>query len=217
MRVLQTTITLVLILAAVPVAALDGGLGVQITAAGNSLTGSLPDEGSWKGRGGLGAGIMAELNFAPDITLSFQPEYLPRNSRQEFKSKGVVVGYIDYDFNYLNLPLLVRVTGDPIGVRGFVTGGLEISYLLDATMVSEGESLDISDQLNEMTIGALLGAGVMVPLGNNFLLFELRYVQGLEDIVNHDGSEQDTGLGSPSVKYRGLHLKAGFVLSWGGD
>lgn len=217
MRGWQATLILIIILAGSQASALDWGLGLQVTAANNSLTGSLPDEGKWNGRSGFGAGLMAELNFTSDVTLSFQPEYLPRNSRQEFTSKGEVVAYIDYDFNYLNLPLLVRVTGDPIGVRGFVTGGLEISYLLDATMISEGESLDISDELDDMTLGALLGAGVMVPLGNNFLLFELRYVQGLDDMVNRDGSDPETGLSSPSVKYRGLHLKAGFLWSWGGE
>ena len=216
MRALQATLILILILAAGPAAALDWGLGLQVTAAKNSLSGSLPDEGKWQGRTGFGAGLMAELNFTSDITLSFQPEYLPRDSRQEFTSKGEVVAYTDYDFNFLNLPLLVRVTGDPIGVRGFVTGGLELSYLLDATMNSGDGAVDITDELNDMAIGALLGAGVMVPLGKNFLLFELRYVQGLDDIVARDGSDSETSFGSPSVKYSGLHLKAGFLLSLGG-
>lgn len=216
MRLLIAIATLVLILAADPAAALDGGLGVQVTAAGNSLTGSLPDEGKWKGRGGFGAGIMADFNFAADITLSFQPDYTPRNSRQEFTDKGEVVGYIDYDFNYLNLPLLVRVTGDPLGVRGFVTAGLELSFLLDATYDAGEGAVDISDELKDETLGALLGAGVMVPVGSNFLLFELRYVQGLNDMVKRDQVENESGYEVPTVKYRGFHLKAGFLLSLGG-
>jgi hypothetical protein len=215
-RILLTTTALVLILAAGPAAALDGGLGVQVTAASNSLTGSLPNEGKWQGRSGFGAGIMADLNFAPDITLSFQPEYTPRNSRQEFKFRNVVVGYVDYEFSYLNLPLLVRVTGEPAGVRGFVTAGLEYSILLDATLEAGDGTVDISDELQGQTFGALLGAGAMVPVGKNFLLFELRYVQGLGDMVERDPSETESTFTSPSVKYRGFHLKAGFLLSLGG-
>ena len=156
--------------------------------------------------------------FASDIALCFQPGLTPRNSRQGFYEKNQLVGYFDYDFDYLTLPLLVRVTGDPVGVRGFVTAGLEFSVLLDATVdVGEG-AIDFKDQLDNDTLGALLGAGAMVPLGRNFLLFELRYVQGLDDIVARDtlDPEEEEAL-SPSVKYRGLQLQIGYLFTLGGD
>jgi hypothetical protein len=110
----------------------------------------------------------------------------------------------------------VRVTGDPIGTRGFVTAGLNLGILLDAS-VNDGERQeDITDNVQSTTLGALFGAGVMVQLGRNFLTFELRYSQGLNDIVVRDGSESDAGFASPSVKYRSLALIAGYLFSRGG-
>jgi hypothetical protein len=197
--------------------ALSGQLGAQLAVVGNELTGELPNEGQWKGSSALGYGLVAELNLAPDITLSVQPGFSPRHCRQEFKVNGQVIGSIDYEVDYFSLPLLVRVTGDPLGVRGFVTAGLEYSVLLDASLdLGEGQE-DITDSFQSTTMGALFGAGVLVPLGRNFLTFELRYNQGLNDILERHESEPEPGLGSPSVKYRGFNLIAGFLFSLGGE
>ena len=56
----------------------------------------------------------------------------------------------------------------------------------------------------------------MVPVSKHFLTFELRYVQGLDDIVNRDAST-DTGMASPSVKYRDIQLVVGFLFTLGGE
>lgn len=208
---------------AAPADALGFKLGAQVYGVRNSLTGSLPETGSWEARIAPGAGLVAELDVAPDIAISFQPGYMPRHSRQVFKEDGQVIGQVDYDFNYFSLPLLVRVTGDPVGVRGFVTAGLDLSILIDATYTGDsnqiaGEPVDVDmkDGLDPTTIGALLGAGVMVPLGRNFLAFELRYQQGLNDIIARDGSDPEPGLAGSSIKFRGLELIAGFMFAFGG-
>jgi len=210
-------IVLIAIISAAPADAMSGKLGAQVSAISNKLTGELPEEGKWKGRNAIGYGLIAELDLAPDIAISFQPGYSPRPARQEFEVRGTVVSHIDYEINYLSLPLLVRVTGDPIGVRGFVTAGLDLNILLDASIDIEGNKDDITDTFGSSSLGALFGAGVMVPLGRNFLTLELRYNQGLEDIIVRDCGEAEPGLGSPSVKYRSLGLYAGFLFSLGGE
>ena len=151
------------------------------------------------------------------MALSFQPAYIPRDSRQLFWQHGKVSDTIDYDLDYLSLPLIVRVTGDPVGVRGFVTAGLDLGILIDATATGENGSEDISDDLESTTIGALFGAGVMVPVKRHFLTFELRYSQGLDDIVARDGDTTNTETASPSVKYRGFGLLVGFIFTLGGE
>jgi hypothetical protein len=198
--------------------ALDFRLGGQVIGASTSLRGDLPDEGSWEAGSTVGGGIIAELVFTPDVSLSFQPSYSPLDSREVFKKLRFVTGYIDYKVNYVSLPLIVRVTGDPIGVRGFVTAGMELSVLLDATAHDETTSQDITDEFKSTTFGALFGAGVMVPVKRHFLTFELRYRQGLGDmIVRDDSATDDTGIASPSVKYRSFGLLVGFLFSLGGD
>lgn len=211
------TLLLAMVMAAFTCTAHAGGVGLQISSVNNKLSGALPGEGSWAGRGGWGASLLLELDLAPDVSLSCQPGFTPRNSRQEFKVKGKVKGFLDYDFNYVTLPLLVRVTGEPLGVRGFVTAGMELSILQDASVISEGRPTDMSDALNDLALGALFGAGALVPAGRHFLVFELRYHQGLDDIVARGDSDTDSGLTSPSVKCRGVALQAGFLYKWGGD
>jgi hypothetical protein len=202
---------------AAPAAAFSGKLGVQLAGVSNQLTGELPDEGNWTSRSGLGYGLVFDWNIAPDIALSLQPGVTPRHSRQEFKSGGQVIGRFDYDINYFSLPLLLRVTGDPVGVRGFVTAGLDLGFLMDASLDTGADTEDITDQFNDRTIGALFGAGVMVPLGRNHLTFELRYCQGLNDMITRDGDEAAAGFASPSIKYRSISLLAGFLFSLGGE
>jgi len=207
----------VIVVSAAPARALSGKLGAQFGSVGNKLTGELPGEGKWLGRADLGYGLVAEVNLAADIALSFQPAFSPRNTRQEFIERDEVVATFDYEIDYLSLPLMIRVTGDPIGTRGFVTAGLDLNILLDATIdVGIGEA-DITDIYQSTTLGALFGAGVMVPVGRHFLTCEIRYTQGLEDMIVRDGDESEAGLDSPSVKYRGLTLMVGFLFSLGGD
>lgn len=202
-----------------PCSALAGSanLGLQLSGNSNKFTGDLPKEGSWEGASGFGGDLMLEWNFAKDISLSFQPGLTPRNGRQDFKDKGIVVASVDYNFDYLTLPLLIRITTKPDGTRGFVTAGLEYAILLGATYDDGTGSEDMKEDLKSSVLGAMFGAGTMVPVGGNFLIFELRYYQGLEDIIERDGETPEGGMTSPSVKYRGMQLKAGFILTLGGE
>ncbi len=195
--------------------AFTGKLGVQVMSVRNSLTGQLPAEGSWEGQTALGGTAVFELDFAADISLSLQPGYTPRKTRQVFKSRGTVVDEVDYALNYMTVPMLLRVTGDPLGVRGFVTAGLEFSFLLDAEVTADGVTEDQTAEFRDTTVGALFGAGAMVPLGSQFLTFELRYVQGLSDIVERDNTDEIPGLSGPSVKYRGFEFLVGYLFPLG--
>ena len=211
---LATSVAVALIATVVPAGAVDFRLGAQVIGSNSSLIGDLPDEGSWEARSGLGGGLVAEFALTRDVSISLQPAYAPRGGAEVFKKRAFVVGTIDYDLNYLTVPLVVRVSGDREGVRGFVTAGLDFSFLLDATAKTDSTSQDISDGLDSTTIGALFGAGVMVPVSKHFLTFELRYIQGLDDIVDREAST-DTGMASPSVKYRSFELLVGFLFTLG--
>ena len=193
-------------------------LGVQGSGGLNSLTGDLPEAGSWESQFVVGGGISAELNFTPNMSLSFQPAIAPRDAQQVFKNElGEVLYSTDIDLNYLSLPLVVRVTAAPLGVRGFVTAGLDLGVLLDATATAGSESKDISDGLDPTNFGSLFGAGVMVPISRHYLTFEFRYVQGVDDIVARDDSDSDSQLAGPSVKYSGFNLIVGFLFTVGGE
>lgn len=202
---------------AAPADALDFKLGAQARGGRNSLAGDLPGEGDWTGRSGGGGSLIAELFFRPDVALGIEPGFTRRRSRQQFKERGVVVDWWDYEFDYVTVPVVVRVTGDPGGVRGFVTAGLEVAFLVDATAHEEGVTNDITDDLNSTTLGALFGAGAMVPAWGHSLSFELRYVQGLQSILDGGEAVPGSGLSSPSVKYAGVELLVGFLFALGGE
>jgi len=208
------TFIIVAILAA-PASAATGKLGLQAGTVNNSLTGQLPPEGSWDGNSAFGGSAIFELDLSAEVSLSLQPGYTPRQSKQVFKSKGTVIGEVDYAINYATIPFLIRVTGDPLGVRGFVTAGIEASFLLDAEVTDADGAQDLTDDFQSTTIGALFGAGVMVPVGRQFLTFELRYVQGLNDIVKWENTDEIPGISGPSVKYRGFELMVGFLFTLG--
>jgi len=203
---------MLVVIITVPAGAVGFRLGAQVAGARGSLTGDLPDEGYWQAQSGLGAGVVAELTITSDVAVSFQPSYVPRGGSQVLSDDTV-----DYDFDYLSLPVIVRVTGDPLGVRGFVTAGVDVGILIEATANDETGSKDISDGLESTTIGALFGAGVMVPVKRHFLTFELRYSQGLDNIIVRDEDTTDTGIAGPSVKYRSFGLLVGFLFTLGGE
>ena len=192
-------------------------LGGQFIGSYSSLTGDLPEGGSWESSVGPGAGIVAEFNLSQAVAIGLQPSYIQRGASEVFRSNGVVLASIEYDINYFSVPLVIRVTGDPVGTRGYVTAGLDFGFLIDATANSGSSTRDITDTFDSSTIGALMGAGVMVPVGRNFLTFEVRYVQGLQDIVARDDDGTNTDFDSPSVKYRGFDLLVAFLFSLGGE
>ena len=194
-------------------------VGVQGAAGRNALTGNLPEEGSWEGQFGFGGGVNLEYNATANLALSFQPSYAPRDTRQVFKDElGNVLLAREYDLSYLSLPLIVRVTSDPEGVRGFVTAGLDLGIHLDSTVSSGSESRNIDEMFNSTSIGALFGAGTLVPVGRHYISIEVRYNQGLTDMIARGEVDPDSGLdsSSESIKYRGLNLVVGFLFTLGG-
>ena len=214
-RCLAILSVFLLVAAAAPAGASGLRLGGQLGGSQTSLMGDLPDEGVWEGSFGPTGGIILEYCFTSDVALSLQPAYVSRDSRQVFSYNPTAPVYTDYELDYISVPLIVRVSGDPTGVTGFVTAGLDLSFLVDATVKKGSDSEDISEGLDPTTIGALFGAGIMVPVKRHFLTFEFRYSQGLDDIVNRGGT--DTGMASPSVKYRSFSLLVGFLFSLGGE
>ena len=94
---------------------------------------------------------------------------------------------------------------------------LDDGRLADARLPDEEPYREeITDTFKSTSLGALFGAGAMIPVGRHFVILELRYVQGLNDIVDRDSDEDESFLGSPSIKYKGLELLAGFAFTIGG-
>ena len=56
-----------------------------------------------------------------------------------------------------------------------------------------------------------------VPVSRQWLLFEFRYEQGLDDIVNRGQPTLLSSNTTASVKYRGIYLQVAYLFDLGGE
>jgi hypothetical protein len=199
-----------------PARALEWAVGVQAIGSSHSLSGDLPNEGDWKGQFSGGAGLSFDLSVGPDVTLSAQPAWVPRRCTQQFVDRGVVISESQFEFDYLVVPLLVRVDSTPRRFQGFVTAGLSLGYLMNAELDRGSGGVEVTDQFDAFTTGALFGAGMLVGVGNQRLSLEIRYEQGLDDIVDRDAPTPFGAQSSPSIKYREFKFVVGILFGFGG-
>jgi hypothetical protein len=88
-----------------------------------------------------------------------------------------------YMFDYIQVPLLVQFD-IPLRhrIRPYVSGGVGMSWLLDARSKEEDGSIRERDNIRSTDIGVLLGGGAAVPFSWGILSLELRYDHGLVTI-----------------------------------
>lgn len=102
----------------------------------------------------------------------------------------------------INLPLLVKYRWDFVKIRPYVYAGLGLDYLLSAKATVKlvdrvgsgsedlteipvtGPEVNIKEQRSLLNRFAHIGAGVNYRLGYNYLVFDVRYMVGLSNIVD---------------------------------
>lgn len=166
----------------------------------------------------------AVANIGINEMFSIQPEllYSQQGVMQEMSADFFGVAFkvkARTRLNYINLPVLAKVSFGPENIKGFVTAGPTFGYLLGGNVKSEveaggqteEETQDLSDDdlenMNRMDIGLSFGAGVALGAGPGNLNIDLRYGLGLSDINKIDGPKPDNyeaaknGVFSISVAY----------------
>jgi len=119
--------------------------------------------------------------------LSFQTEVLYARMGMKGEYSGAA---IQYRFDYIQVPLLLKVRVIPAGpVRPVVYAGGYGSYLLKAkglmTSPSGSDSEDITDSFQRYDYGVVGGAGLEFKLPGVMLSVEGRYNYGLANIVKN--------------------------------
>ncbi|WP_180336325.1 porin family protein [Pontibacter ramchanderi] len=135
---------------------------------------------------GLQVGAVA--NFAISELVSIQPELL-------FMQKGFKIGdsdaYIKGKSNYIEVPVLAKITFGSEQVKGFVTGGPTAGYLVSGkSSIKYGdnevsESYEFEDEDNRMELGASFGVG----LAFGALNLDVRYGLGLTSLYETESGE----------------------------
>ena len=185
--------------------------GVDLT----NLSGDAPSNTKYRSESGFAVGVVGEFRIANDVWLSLQPTWLQRGAKIAFAVDGEeeAVDSLKVAVNYLSLPLLAKIVSG--NGKTYVTGGIDLGFVLDATLSGTADAEHISDTFKPIDLSAIFAFGVMLPIGRPRLTLELRYSQS---IINVASSEQDPELYSlpPRFRWSGLQLFAGFLYPLGG-
>lgn len=146
------------------------------------------------------------LDFPLSQWLFFGPEVL-------YVQKGTKLDILtleaSYAYNYVDLPLLLKVR---LGKQRFaftLFAGPAVGYLVSAKSTSLGTTSDISSQVKKVDFSAHLGAAFEVRMGKRTKMFvSARYMLGLQDMEND-------GVASSSTKNNAIIGLVGFVFGFG--
>ena len=177
------------------------------------INGDAPPDAEYNGKTGVIAGFQTEFGIAKDIVLSLQPMYVLRGTGLEVAdtTAGAPERNLELALEYFAVPVVVKISA--AGGRTYVTGGLDFAFLSAAT-ISEGDAeQDVKDVFEDIDVGALLGFGVVFPVGRPRLTVEARYVLGLINLNGGGGAE------APNLPDRfrssGIQLTAGILWPLG--
>jgi hypothetical protein len=192
---------------------LDAQVSIGVNAGLNrsSLSGDSPSNGSFGPILGSMAGLRLDYRINQAVAISLQPGYINQGANfVKVDSNNRVSDSLQFKLGVLALPIHAVVWSK--NGRFFVSAGLEFDYYLTAKAKYEDGSTDIKSELKSYNIFAQFGGGLMISLGSSYLLFEMRYSQGLIDINNplvHDKGYL------PRTKLTGLYFMAGFNIPLG--
>jgi len=157
------------------------------------------------------AGLRLDYRFNQAVAISLQPGYVNKGSNfVKVDSNNKVLDSLQYVIGAFALPINAVIWSK--NGRFFVSTGLQFDYHLKAKAKYEDGSTDVMSEIKQYYIYAQFGGGFMISLGSSYLLFELRYSQGLFDINNQLVHEEDY---LPRTKLTGLNLMAGFHIPLG--
>ncbi len=169
---------------------------------------------------GLAAGFF--LEFGGNSLLGLRPELL-------FRQKGYQYSFPDLDslyseqFNYLDLPVVLRLHLGPQNLRLYAEGGASLGYLLNGvrTYTENGreieEDIDTSDDYDatgrrEVSIdfGGVLGAGLEAKIGPGRLHLGGRYNIDLNDFYDFEGQAPPDW---EALRWRSLDVTLGYSIT----
>ncbi len=136
----------------------------------------------------LGADIAFVANFPIGI-VSISPEFHWLQKGGKIEDLSGTVGEVSKTFNYLEIPILVKLNfGNPVGF--FLLAGPSVGYLLNGSDKDmDGQTNDIDlDFYKRAEFGAHVGGGI--SLGP--IKIDARYIFGLTDIFDDSSDIQIT-------------------------
>lgn len=196
-------------------------IGLKGGANYSNIAGDLQHEDVYQNKFGFNGGLTANFGIGADNFLSIQPELLYSQKGYQYKDveyQGLLGTYKSKgtrNFNYLDLPVLVKVNAGGL----YFEGGPQLSYLLgirDNTETTFNGETDSEwtkiekDDLAELEIGYAAGLGFQAANG---LSLGLRYNGSISDLAKSDPNNDELVNARHSV----FQLQLGFLLGGGAE
>lgn len=171
------------------------------------------DEGSMEFKNTTGLQLGAVVNYNINEMLSIQPELL-------LVQKGFKAGDSDEDgsmtlkYNYIEVPVLAKVSFGTEAFRGFATAGPTFGYLTGGKYIyefdgeEETEDIEFEDEDRRSEVGLSIGVGAAYKVGAGELNLDVRYGFGLTSL-NDTESEGD----NPKAKNRVVGVSLAYLFS----
>jgi hypothetical protein len=183
---------------------LSAAVGVKggLNFANFSLKTAEPPPFTFQNLQGPVVGLFFSLNLG---FVGIQPEIY--YSRRGTQYEEVDVGKLEYLLDYIEAPILLKLSVMPAGpIRPVLLAGPCFGYLVKATgkVTAEGTSVseDVIDMFYRTSISAVFGGGIEFKLPGVMLVADVRYNLGLNNILK----EADTG---EYVKNKGFAVLVG--------
>ncbi len=159
----------------------------------------------------LGFGGILDYSLSENIALRLEPMYMQ-------KGADIVVDGIDDKFivklSYFEVPLMFKYSFSSADINPYIMAGPSIGFLLEAKTELDAsgapDATDIKDETKDIDFSLGFGAGVNLPMGNNSIFVDARYVLGLTNIVDDPEAPDD------DVKNEGIQIFAGITYPVGG-
>ena len=207
MKLIALRLTFFLLLPAFPLNANAAALGALVGLDRSGIGGDVDQNTQITAQFGYLAGFQGEVGVARNIALSFQPQYATRDTKLETFSTTPTE--IHLKLNYVSVPVTVKFSS--ASGRTYVAGGVDIGFLQKARLSSGGLDRDVKSYFNGTDLGALVGFGVVFPVGRPRITTEVRYVQGVANLAGKT-------IGELPERFHtyGLQVSVGVLFAIGG-
>jgi hypothetical protein len=181
-------------------------IGATAGLSSTSLSGDIPESGSYTSRLGFSGGLIAEYALTDDIRLSVQPSFARRGTRVVFDvGTDEPRDSLNLTLDYGSIPVMARFLTP--GGSWFVNGGLDLGFLLGASLEDRttGGEADVETLINDTDLMMLFGVGGTIPLDPALFTIEVRYGQSLMNAGANDELAATLGF-SPRFRSSGFQL-----------
>ncbi len=155
-------------------------LGIHTAINRTNFSGDPPSSAYFEPRMGYHVGIRTDYRFLQSVSVSLQPSFA------QAAIKYVVADSLDerdsmmINMTAISLPVQAVIWSE--NGRFFVTGGFKIGYNHKFIAEHNSTEIDLISEIKKFNLSAQFGAGFFINIGRPYLVFELRYTQGLVDI-----------------------------------